>query len=403
MTSCLPPRKFNYNRYILKATYSYSAWCMAQQPQQSQGDNAYGPIWIVLGLFVCGYIVWKYGHAQIVSITFYVNLIQAKLINLFIQSTSLSNDIYMMETLNPASVTWDQLVQYTENVGSYSKYLVVFVLGVLAYYLYKSDITLRFRKVHDMKTLRIQEQANWPAIMPVVPKKLEEEDISTGVWAMALSPMEFARKYNLLKKDDVLLDNPVHGQEMTAGVRRGDAKRVFTLQLGPYWDGFKHCPPHAAALAAIFLSRANRDRDSATKILTSLDRGCAEGKMDYSLGLSVLSKYENTPVVQQISDKHAYLMTFMASLLQTARLDGVVPSSEFLWLKTVDRRLWYMLNCVGRQTPFAEVGGPFAHWRAEQVMGRRLLIPMIDEAIKALEVAVKEVKLSPQEMQELQP
>jgi intracellular multiplication protein IcmP len=36
-------------------------------------------------------------------------------------------------------------------------------------------------------------------------------------------------------------------------------------------------------------------------------------------------------------------------------------------------------------------------------MGRRSLVPMIDEAIKALEVAMKEVKLTPRQMQELEP
>ncbi len=93
----------------------------------------------------------------------------------------------------------------------------------------------------------------------------------------------------------------------------------------------------------------------------------------------------------------------MASLLEGARQDGVVPSSEFLWLKPTDRRLWYMCNCVGRQTPYAEVAGPFAHWKAEKSMGRGSRAPMIDEAIKALEIAIKEVKLSPKELQELQP
>ena len=65
--------------------------------------------------------------------------------------------------------------------------------------------------------------------------------------------------------------------------------------------------------------------------------------------------------------------------------------------------MWYMLNCVGRQTPLAEVGGPFAHWVAERTTGRRSLAPMIDEAIRALEVAVKEIKLSPKELQGLEP
>ena len=253
-----------------------------------------------------------------------------------------------------------------------------------------------------MRTLRAQEQYNWPAIMPVVKLDLVSVDINTGPWAMANTPMEFARRYQLLKKNDVLLDNSEPGQELTAGVRRGDAKRVFTLQLGPYWDGFDRCAPHVRALAAVFMARMNRDRGSAVKILESLDKSWSVGKPDYSLVAAVLKKYQNLENVQEIIGRHAYLLTVMASLIQASRSDGVVPSAEFLWLKPVDRRLWYMLNCVGRQTPFAEVSGPFAHWRAERAMGRRSLVPMIDEAIKALEVAIKEVKLSPKELQELE-
>src|SRR6202000_266159 len=110
---------------------------------------------------------------------------------------------------------------------------------------------------------------------------------------------------------------------------------------------------------------------------------------------AVIKKHQNAQNVQEILARHAYLLTVMSSLLEASREDGVVPSAEFLWLKPLDRRLWYMLNSIGRQTPYAEVGGPFAHWRAEKEMGRRSLVPMIDEAIKALEVAVKEVKLTP--------
>ena len=66
-------------------------------------------------------------------------------------------------------------------------------------------------------------------------------------------------------------------------------------------------------------------------------------------------------------------------------------SADFLWLKPVDRRLWYTLNSVGRQTPFAEVAGIFAHWIAEKEAGRKLLVPMVDEATKALEIVLTEV------------
>ena len=376
---------------------------MAQQSQQSSGDNGMAPVWIMLLLFLTVYALWYVGHQYIVQYVFALNVVQAKIINFFVNSALLSKDIYLMQTIDPITVNWEQLLVFTRIVGNYVRYPVIVVLVSLAGFLYKSDITLKYRRAHSMLTLRAQEQVNWPAIMPVVKQDLVSEDINQGPWAMALTPMEFARKYQLLKKNDVLLDNPEPGQEMTAGVRRGDAKRVFTLQLGPYWDGFEHSPPHARAMAAVFMARMNRDRPAATRILESLDKSCAEGKPDYSVATAVLRKYQNTELVQEIVQKHAYLFTVLASLLKASRDDGVVASAEFLWLKPVDRRLWYMLNCVGRQTPFAEVGGPFAHWRAEDAMGRRSLVPMIDEAIKALEIAVKEVKLLPKELQGLQP
>ncbi|EHL29518.1 hypothetical protein LDG_8480 [Legionella drancourtii LLAP12] len=336
-------------------------------------------------------------------VVFQINIWQAKLVNLFIHDEQLTNLIYLMQTVDPNAIDWNQLLDTTRAVGDFMRYPVVFVLLLLAVILYRSNITLKFRKAHDMKSLRAQEQFNWPAIMPVIKEDLVSQDVNTGPWAMAMTPMEFARKHKLLRKDDVLLDNPVPGMEMTAGIRRGDAKRVFTLQLGPYWDGFEHCSPPAYAMAAVFIARMNRDRDAANNILTVLDKTFVAGKPDFSVAKPIIDKYKNTELVQEIVAKHAYTLTVLASLLAAAREDGVVPSSEFLWLKPVDRRLWYMLNCVGRQTPYSEVAGAFAHWRAEREMGRRSLVPMIDEAIRALEIAIKEIKLTPRQMQELEP
>lgn len=374
-----------------------------QQQQQQSSDSGMGPIWIIVLMFFAGYTIWLEGHQYIVRFVFYIDILQAKLIHLLTGSPLLQTEINVMQTIDPNSVSWDDLVMLTRNVGIYTRWPIGVGLLALALWLYQSDITLKFRRAHSMQTLAKQEQHNWPAIMPVINLDLVSIDINTGPWAMAMTPMEFARKNQLLKKDDVLLDKSTPGQEMTAGIRRGDAKRVFTLQLGPYWESFDRCPPQARALAAVFMARMNRDRDSANLILNALNKDSVTGKYDFSIANQVIRKHQNAENVQRVLNQHAYLLTVMASLLQSAREDGVVPTSEFLWLKTVDRRLWYMLNCVGRQTPYSEVSGPFAHWKAEKVMGRRSLLPMIDEAIKALEIAIKEVKLSPEEMRELKP
>ncbi len=167
----------------------------------------------------------------------------------------------------------------------------------------------------------------------MIKEDLIHEDLNKGPWATALTPMEFARKYNLLRKDDVLLDGALPGEEMTAGIKKADAKRVFTMQLGPYWDGFARCAPHVLALIAVFLARINRDRDAAYQLLDVLDKSYAQGKPDFSLVKPLLKKYQNTEKLQEIVAKHAYLLTVMAALLHASREDGVVPSAEFLWLK----------------------------------------------------------------------
>lgn len=376
---------------------------MAQQPQGQGGDNSLAPVWITVMVFLSFFFIWKLGHDYIVKIVFFVNVWEGKLINLFINNPLLSEQINLMQTVPTSGIDWGTMVTMTRDIGDYMRYPIILIMLTLAVLLYRSNILLKYRKAHSMSTLRAQEQFNWPAIMPVVKEDLISQDLNQGPWAMALTPMEFSRKYGLLRKDDALLDNQTPGLEMTAGIRKGDAKRVFTMQLGPYWNDFEHCSPQTYALAAVFMARMNRDREAANLILHTIDKTYIHGKPDFSVARPIIKKYQNTEIVQEIVGKHAYVLTVMASLIAKAREDGVVPSSEFLWLKPVDRRLWYMLNCIGRQTPYAEVAGPFAHWRAEKVMGRRSLVPMIDEAIKALEIAIKEVKLNPRQMQELQP
>ncbi len=372
-----------------------------QQQQQQSGDNSLAAVWLCVALFGVIFVVWHVAHAYIVHYLFFYNIILAKSVIFFLEGTSLPADIVAMQTLDPNTVTWQQLLYYLDSVGQYLAFPVMLVMLILAIVLYRSDVTMKFRKTYTMGTFRAQEQDNWPAIMPVIKTDLVNTSVNEGPWAMALTPMEFAKKNNLLRKSDPLLDLPQPGLESTANIRRADAKRIFTLQLGPVWEGFDACAPHVKVLAAVFMARINRDQKAAYAILTEIDKTIAEGKPHYAVAMETLKKYEKNDLILEITTKHAYLLTVMASLLKAARDDGVVPASEFLWLKTVDRRLWFMLNNMGRQTAFVEVGGPFAHWKAEVAMGRATLVPMIDEAIKALDAAIKEVKLSPKILQEL--
>lgn len=365
------------------------------------GDSAYAPIWIMFSLFIVGYLTWSYAKGYIVKFIFYINIFQAKIIGLF--TDRLLNDVYYMQTLDPESVSFSQLVAVTDKIGAYTRYPVAALLFTLAGWLYFSNITLKFRKTYSMDSLRNQENVNWKQVIPVSKLDLVSMDLNKGPWAMAQTPVEFSRAHNLLRKDDFAAEDPMKpGVIITAGLRRGEAKSVLTVQLGAIWEGYDLLPIHYLALASVFLARMNRDRDGAMTLLNTINVSSGTGKLSFMGAKALLKKHVDTSVTKACEGKHAYNITFIATLLTNARDDGVLACADFLWLKPYDRKLWYMLNSVGRQTPFVEVAGIFAHWKAEKAMGRPSIVPMVDEAVKALEEAVKEVRLTPKELKELE-
>jgi len=369
--------------------------------QPGSPDNAFKPLWVILGIFLIGYIAWFEAHTFIVRVIFALKYGEMEAITLFFKVPSLQAWEEFVASAPDSLITFDTVSALCEVVGQYIRYPFAAILLGLGIWVYSRNTILKYRQAYSMKTLRAQEQINWPQILPVLSMDLAKEDIRVGPWAMALTPMEFARQHNLLKKDEFA---PVASNmeiPLTAGVKKGEARRVFTLQLGAYWNGYDSLPPHTKALAAVFLAKINRDRDGALRLLKSLNISSVKGKLDITLAGPLINKYKNSPLVEEIVTKHAYVMTVMASLLVGARDDGVLATADFLWLKPIDRRLWYVLNTIGRQTAYAEISGIYAHWMVENRLKNRSLMPMIDEAVKALEFAVKEVKISQQEWETL--
>jgi intracellular multiplication protein IcmP len=161
--------------------------------------------------------------------------------------------------------------------------------------------------------------------------------------------------------------------------------------MGPLWEGEFALPEHYKALFAVFLARIEHDTKSASELLDDLAISYTKGAPDFSLVEDILKKHRQSKAAMKCVQSHAYVFTVMASMLKLARTDGVLATADFIWLKPIDRQLWYMLNCVGRQTPYCEVSGPYAHLIAEQELGRPLFKPIIDRAVLALENALEKI------------
>ncbi len=370
------------------------------QQQSGQPDNSSALIWVVAAIFIFGAIIWIAFKKQLIVFYFSIKLWEINVLSFF--TSSLDNVKISIMGVNPETLAFQDVVKVGEAVGDYLRYPAVVIIFILACVVFFSNSTRVFKKVYNMKELATLERANWPQITPVVNLNLVKTDIDKGAWSMALTPMQFCKKNNLLQEyRRAQLEGMSHKERnrIEVSLKRGDANKLFAVQLGPLWPGIDRVPPHVKALFGAFAARLNGEGKPAADLFMQINRS-AGGKLDFRGIDELCKKYYKTRLVQKVVQSHAYLLTVMAEMLEAARTDGVQASADFLWLKPVDRRLWYILNTVGRQTPFVEVAGPFAHWMAEREIGRRLLVPMVEEATNALEIALKEIIYKPDEPDE---
>lgn len=365
-----------------------------QAPQQQDQSSSMDFLWGAVAIVAAILATWFFGKNYIISFLFTLKLWQIKLVSFFVPRTAelipyLDNYRHFPQELSFISFKF-----FMTSVGKFISYPIAALFFLLGGFLLFGNFAQRFNKIFTMQSLYDAEKKDWPQITPISKVNLVKEPIDKGPWAMALSPMDFAKKYRLLKE----INEIVHGAKVSErGSRirieiiRSRALAVFAAQLGPEWEGIDALPIYSKALFACFVAKANQDRDASRILLNRIARSSEGGKLDFTGTEALLKKHKNCKVTAKIITGHAYITTVMASMLEFARTDGVFASADFLWLKPVDRRLWYLLNCVGRQTPFAEVAGPFAHWLVEKELMHRITTPMVEEAVNGLEIALADI------------
>lgn len=369
-------------------------------PQQGgQGDQNQGLdlIWGVAFVIIVLLALWFFARGPILQGVFYFKLFEIKIISFFTHNLDPVQQAITYYQADPTLVNIQQLGAWFKAIGNEMRYVVAGILVLLAGILYFTHPTLKFNHVFNMKSLREAEAVNWPQITPILKEDLVNEDIDEGKWAMSPSPMQFAKKYQLLEELTPPSDKPYAHKKPEVRVIKDRAEQIFARQLGPVWRGIDKAPMHARALMAVFAAHHNQDKANVSKLIAQLATSAGEGKIDYTDVDQILKKHYQTKQIQQALHSHAYLYGVLASLLEAARTAGVLSSSDFIWLKPLDRPMWYVVNTVGRRTCMSEIAGAISHWLAEKAMGRKLTQPMVKNAVKGLELAIKEIVYIPDE------
>lgn len=354
------------------------------QGQEGSGNES---VWIIIAIFVVVILISHffgnnlkafYLMIQLGWIQFYQFIFSHTPIGVpkAIQDSYEAIDIY-----RPKEWSLIDIKALAEQMKIYTFPPLALILFLYGYKVWKKNPTNSLKRVHTRQTLCQSEVRQWPWIAPILSLDLVHEPINKGPWSMAKTPLDFCRKYKLLN------GTQLDGKK---------AKKLFAAQLGTLWQGPKKLKIHEKALFACFIAQACRDKDGARQGLQTLALSIAEGKPDFTWVEGLIKKHYDNPIVQKSISKNAYTTTVMSSVLQAARANGVLPPSHFLWLKPINRALWYALNGVGRRTPFCEVAGIHGHKLAEDVAGHAIERPYVENAVQALEKALSEIKFDPE-------
>jgi hypothetical protein len=174
-----------------------------------------------------------------------------------------------------------------------------------------------------------------------------------------------------------------------------ECRRAMEVQLGQPWRGWRKAPAHVQALFGLMYVNRHRGEAESRKVAESLSSAFVSGsgrKRDKALlevVRPVLADPKFSSRVDKWTSRHAWTNTAVIGVYGRCGPfqdwgggdAGVLPTASFLWLKEIDRFLWYALNNVGRRAFHVEGAGAICHFFHERIADQPLETPMFDEAI----------------------
>jgi len=311
--------------------------------------------------------------------------------------------VEQFRAMQPAQIA--KILDYTAQILAPVAALFAFWL---AYRIWTTDLRRKYRrtlKLRDAMKILVAER---PFLTPALVTDISKEPFDKGPWRIKHTFISFAIEHGLLldAKHTRLKAPPENFRAPYYDAQK--AQKVFEAQLGPLWTGdWRSLQPHQQAvfgLMAGLVCRARKDVIDADNAMAAsynltIPKGskAPEISMDFKPGIALAEKYGAEPDVREIARKHAYLHSVLAALkaFGTAKRSGEFSTAHFLWLRPVDRTLFYTLHQVGLEVANLEAAGTFVHMMSENHYKIPSTKPLVAQAVTKLkEQLVAETWLS---------
>ncbi|MFI4955497.1 MAG: type IVB secretion system coupling complex protein DotM/IcmP, partial [Gammaproteobacteria bacterium] len=276
-------------------------------------------LWGAVAVVVIGLLIWFLFRDYIVVAVTTVKIWEMHFAGLYSAEPHTLMPVVEFYRDHPDQVDFNTMKLLVSETGKFIAIPFAIICFILAGIVYFGPFSAHFRNIYDMKALYNSQKNLWPQILPVAKQNLIATPINEGPWAMAMSPMEFAKKYHLLREireqgtGDKLIQR---GVKLRVEVIEDKAEKVFITQLGPLWEGVDKLNDYTKALFAAFVARGNHDRIVSRELLDHISASSQNGTPDFSGADKIIAKYKDNKKIEKIISQHAYVRTVMASILE---------------------------------------------------------------------------------------
>jgi intracellular multiplication protein IcmP len=245
-------------------------------------------------------------------------------------------------------------------------------------------------QVFDVPSFVRELSLTFPQVLPVADGPPGETE--------ALSEVLFSIRYSILLGKDGERPDPEKPSSGPFRFDRRAAREAFAAQLGkPFADEpgkrLSDCPFYVWGIAAVCLARCAgpSGKEDSEVLIDTLSRffGTVQSnkreKKEKERIARMIAKYERNGEAIRSMRNHGFVNTAIPALFSAAKKYGQLTTGDFVWLKSVDRTLFYALNQVGRKVAFVEAAGCRSHADAEEAEGEPLFEPNVEQAVSALE------------------
>jgi intracellular multiplication protein IcmP len=300
--------------------------------------------------------------------------------------------IQQLKALRPSDITGAYVIEMTEVVGEVLRIPIAIIFLCMSACTFFIKSNHPYSRKFDIEGLAKEQADAFPVTQPMTKfNPLKDNARAPGSpvpevlppFAEALTPEEWV-SYNSIPVTDGEVDE--------------DASRLaFAKQLSGRWKGIDALPIYAKALFVAFSMKANGMRTEADEFLGEIAACWEPGKglvLTPVLRKQIKDKLHDPKfgrITEKIAGLHSFVTPALLRCLQAARdQGGVLAPAQFIWLRAVDRTLWYALNNLGRGGLHPEAAGSLAHYRSEKSAAKPIPNPQVDIAIDGLVRYLKE-------------